>query len=782
MGRGADGFENGRPIPVFGGEAAFMKGMKNIRAAVLCSLVFSGVLFVYAGTWKNYTCMKAVRALASSNSKIWAATGGGAFASTPADGTLKQYNNTEGVPSNDLTAIAVDTAQRVWAGASDGSVGVYDQTAGSWTTISAIKEADATYKSVRDFYQSGDTMFIATQIGVSVFRISQWGFGDTYKDFGLSSSAATRVAVQGGLLWVGTASGIASASLASQYLTASSAWTSYTLSSVLSSPAVTALTVFHDTLLVGTSSGAAFFAGGAFQSIGELSGKNIVNFRISGGNLFVLCTVTSGFEIDSLSTLRSSAQSIASNSSFTASDFVVVPELSVGTSTSGIAEYNGSAWTTKRPNGPNSNTMPSIAVDANGVLWAGTLPNGGGTGFYRFDLSRDDTARWKIFTSSIYPILRKQGSLFDDYYWVSIGANGSVWVSSWGNGVVKVVDDVPQYVLNHYTKPSLPGAVVNDTNYVVSGGVAVDNEGNTWIANLNTYSAASVFELTSDSTAVSYPNKLNTSSAWFHALVIDQNDTKWMANSVPSDIKEKNLYYLNENNLISGTTNGWGVLTTNEGLPSNAILSLAVDLTGSVWIGTTLGAVIISDPLYPTTMTTAYALTGQVIQSIAVDAMNRKWVGTKEGVFLVTADATELLEQYSVDNTNGMLASNDVRSIAIDQTRGIVYFGTESGLTSLTMGIVQTQAEYTNLKIYPNPYFLPNSNTLTIRNLMPDSRIKILTVSGVLVAQFDAQGAGQASWDGKNSRGSLVPSGIYIIVASTQSKKVVTGKVAVIRR
>ena len=767
-----------------------MKKIKNFQTILLCLFLPGASLSLHAQTWKNYTCMKSVQALTVSNSTIWAATGGGVFSYTPSSGTIMQYNNSEGVPSNTLTAIVVDTAQRIWVGGSDGSIGVYAQNGGSWTTISDIKNIDPTIrpqKSIQDFFVSGDTMFVATQFGVSVFRISEWGFRDTYANFGFSSSpTVTRVAVQGGRIWVGTTSGIASASLTFPYLTASDQWTTYSLSHLFSSPSVTALAVYDNTVIVGTSSGAAAFIYNVFQPIRNLNGKNIVKFRVSEDkrSLYVLCAVSSGFEIDSLASLQSSVQTIASNSSLPVNDFVVSPGVYVGTSASGISKKNGVVWDTIVPNGPNSNTMTSLAVDPSGVLWVGTLPNGGGTGFYRFDLSRSETDRWKIFTSSMYPIMRLMhyNSIFDDYYRISIGANGTVWVSSWGDGVVEVVSDTIKRKYNYYSKPSLPGAKADNPTYVVTGGVAVDNEGNTWIANRDEYSSQSIVKLTGDSTALYFPNALNPSAAWFHDLVIDQYDTKWMANSVPSDIKEKNLYYLNEKDSLPGTFHGWGVLTNSDGLPGNAVLSLAMDLDGSLWVGTSLGAAIISDPSNPSgSISTAYALTGQMVQSIAVDAMNRKWVGTKEGAFLVSADGTELLQQYSVENTGGMLANDDVRSIALDPSRGIAYFGTENGLSSLTIGVVQTQTSYTKLKIFPNPYLIPNGNLLTIHNLTPNSTIKILTVSGILVTQFDAQGGGQAVWDGKNFRGAYVPSGIYIIVAFTQDNKAVAGKVAVIR-
>jgi hypothetical protein len=124
-----------------------------------------------------------------------------------------------------------------------------------------------------------------------------------------------------------------------------------------------------------------------------------------------------------------------------------------------------------------------------------------------------------------------------------------------------------------------------------------------------------------------------------------------------------------------------------------------------------------------------------------------------------------------------------VRSIAIDQKRGIAYFGTEQGLSSLAIEPVQTNQSYSQLEVGPNPFILPSSQPLTIRNLVASSTIKIITVSGFLVTQFEAQGGGRAFWDGRDKNGAFVSSGIYFIVAFAENgSQTVTGKVAVIRR
>jgi hypothetical protein len=219
-------------------------------------------------------------------------------------------------------------------------------------------------------------------------------------------------------------------------------------------------------------------------------------------------------------------------------------------------------------------------------------------------------------------------------------------------------------------------------------------------------------------------------------------------------------------------------------MSDNKVLSLKLDLDGELWVGLGLGIVIIPDPFNPTFRNISFPLREQVIQSIAVDAVNNKWIGTKEGVFVINADGTQLVQNpITVSSTNKSLLSNDVRTIEIDQKRGIIYFGTEQGLSSLSIAPVQTNRSYSELQIGPNPYILPNDQLLTIRNLIANSTIKILTVNGSLVTQFEAQGGGRAFWDGRDKKGAFVSSGIYFIAAFTENgSQSVIGKVAVIRK
>lgn len=731
------------------------------------------------GRWKNFTDMKTVRGVAAMTDSVWSATAGGLFLYIPSSNRFVKFTNSDGLSSNDLTAVSLDGTGRVWVGSSDGYVNAFNAATGEWTEIRSIHESDQVAKKIRALLVRGDSLFIGTDYGISVLQISRKEFRDTYANLGFSTQAGVNdVKIYKNRIWAATDLGVATALLDAPNLSAPTSWTQYSVSNGLPSNTSTSISTLHDSVMVGTTMGAVMFDGKKFTPVASFANRPVIGMVARTNDVVFLTGDAGSFRLESVTSFSAPSTVIAVNSLFQASSIAVQPTSSTvwtGTALQGIARWTGS-WEYKVPNGPMSNLFSSVVVDEQGVLWAASGISGRGRGFYRYDPSAPEDSRWKNYTASTFPLMKS-----DDYYKVSLGASGSVWVSSWGKGVVEVFGDSIRRRLDQTTTPALAGSVPVDPSYVVVGGVAVDSKGNTWIVDRTAVNGYHLMELKASGTAIP---RTSISDGRFTNIIIDRYDTKWFANAEPSDKPTTGLYFFNEDSSVSGTAalGGWGTIDNSS--TSNTILSLALDLDGDVWVGTDLGVAIFTDPRNPFKSKSAYIpLRGQTIQAIGVDAVNNKWVGTKEGVNVLNSDGTQLLAQYSVLTTNGKLVGDDIRSIAFDQKRGIVYFGTEKGLSSLEVFPVQASRTMATLDLGPNPFLIPSVTPLTIRNLAAESSIKILSVTGALITEFKAQGGGRAFWDGRNKQGEIVPSGIYFVVAYAENgTQTSTGKIAIIRR
>jgi hypothetical protein len=80
---------------------------------------------------------------------------------------------------------------------------------------------------------------------------------------------------------------------------------------------------------------------------------------------------------------------------------------------------------------------------------------------------------------------------------------------------------------------------------------------------------------------------------------------------------------------------------------------------------------------------------------------------------------------------------------------------------------------------YPNPFDMTKYDRITIGPVPAGASLKIYTLDGMLVKILN-ESNGNVIWDGKNSKGSKVASGIYIWVAENGPEKKIE-KMTVIR-
>lgn len=212
------------------------------------------------------------------------------------------------------------------------------------------------------------------------------------------------------------------------------------------------------------------------------------------------------------------------------------------------------------------------------------------------------------------------------------------------------------------------------------------------------------------------------------------------------------------------------------------ILCMAEDHNGRVWVTSTDGVFEITDPVkFLTTKTinrikvprndgtnfADYLLDGICVSGVAVDSSNRKWLTTVgSGIYLVNEDGSEILEHF--DTSNSEVPTNDFYSVAVDPTSSKVYFGTTEGLVEYIGNSSPAAGDYSDVYAYPNPVRPDYTGWITVTNLMDNSLVKITDAAGFVLYSTTSEG-GMVTWDGCNSAGERVKTGVYYVWASQNS-------------
>lgn len=414
-------------------------------------------------------------------------------------------------------------------------------------------------------------------------------------------------------------------------------------------------------------------------------------------------------------------------------------------------------------------------VTANGIFYAtaGSVNTAwnyqyNGNGIYQFANNE-----WKNFN-------RFNGSLPDslmDFITMAVDpVDGSIWAGSFGGGLLHLKPD------GHYDvfKQNSPiKETIGDPGSYRVAGLAFDAENNLWISNFGASQPLHVKKADGNWRSFSVP--LNIANQTMAQIIIDDANQKWINSPLGNG-----LIVFNHGNDIDNTNDDqWRLYRAGRGngnLPSNEILSLAKDMNGFIWVGTSDGIAIIECPgeafssqgceaFIPVVQHgnfNGYLFKGQYVQGIAVDGANRKWIATNNGVWLVSDNGEKLI--YHFTENNSPLFSNDVKQVSIDGNTGEVYFATSKGIVSFRSTATAGGETNKDVLVFPNPVPPGYTGTIAIRGLVENAIVKIIEPGGRLIFETRALG-GQAIWNGRNYQGKQVASGAYIVLVNDDGRQ-----------
>lgn len=427
-------------------------------------------------------------------------------------------------------------------------------------------------------------------------------------------------------------------------------------------------------------------------------------------------------------------------------------------------------------NSPFSEESWEIVVD-NDQVWVAaggldpTLSNRfRGDGFWSFI-----NGEWTIYNRSNREELKGDNGDMLDFISVAIHpVNGKIYSGSYFEGLAEITVEEDQIVVYNELNSSLTEAT-GDPGRIRVSGLSFDDELNLWVSNNSSSSPISVFK--ADGTWQSFDPPGCSFNEIFD-VDVDPNGFKWFIIGTSS----AGVMVFDEGDMDDPSDDRCKTFTsTNSDLTTNNTNCLVADLEGDVWVGTTEGVIVFecggsafdqactgSQRFFEQDGFGAFLLETEDVQTIAVDGANRKWVGTRNGVFVLSPTGDEQIQRFTAENSP--LLDNTITDIAINQSTGEVFIGTNTGIISYQSDAVGGgNLNSSNIQVFPNPVRPEYEGPIAIKGLARDANVKITDINGRLVFETQALG-GQAIWDGRDYNGRKANTGVYLVFSTSNPR------------
>jgi ligand-binding sensor domain-containing protein len=753
--------------------------IKLFSFAVLFSISFvHSVCELKLDDWKTYTSMADVKSIdVDHEGKIWAGTSGGVFIYDGDVADIREFRNTEGLLSLNISCVSSNIIDKtVFIGSSDGVIQIYDLN-NEWKYITDIMNSDYSDASIYNIKFDSAYAYIGGGFGLSKFDLKDNVFVESVERFGDISTnmKVYDIFIDSEYIWVASDGGVARIGLDNSISNPKS-WELFPIGNSSIKSKVSYITLFKDSLFVASKNQIYKFEDSVFVQVqvtinnAEVTGMSVSN------NKLVYSTKTEVFDIENQSydyghyRLTNGIYNIHSESG----DKLIVMFRNNGFSIFGENEEENIL-----PNTPITNNFVNLDVDKKGRLWVATKSKAvdDGTGF----MMLDEKGSWTNFTNDY------DKNIFNNCLKINALDNGKIYVSTWGTGLLLLTENDGKFEVTRYDTSNSPltGAISDARGFVITGEVLEDDIGRIWIINYGEGNPGPLL-ICSDGTSGfnTYNNNISITERGYLEIAEDIWGTKWLGSH-----KSQGLFYYNDNRTTGDKADDvWGRLTkSNSSLLDNEQTAIVADKNGFIWIGTPSGLNFIYNSYSALTneninvSVERYYLKDQYIHDIYIDALDNKWIATNKGIWVLNEDGSEVLNEEILNSSNSPLIHDEVFSITSDASTGRMYFGTKYGLSSAKSLSVKPVTKY-DIKCYPQPFNPMIDDELFIDGLKENSDIRILTIDGYLVKALSAKGR-IAIWDGRDESGSLVSSGVYIVVSSSETTEGGgAGKFTVIRK
>jgi len=723
-------------------------------------------------SWQGYFSYNNIKDLTANSTTVFAASQNALFSKNVVTNLIKTTTTIDGLSGLSISATYYsENFKKRIIGYENGLLIIIDETDGSLIKKVDIinKQIPSNVKKINHFMEYNGLLYLSCDFGIVQFNLNTLQFGDTYFIGDVGGQISVRqTAIFNGFIYAATSNGIRKANAGSANLIDYNQW------SVINSGDWSSIEALGLELIAINRSGYIHrYNSNVFVGFLQLQ-ESVTDMRAVNNNLFIT-TPGSVFIYNNQMILNrhiSNIQVLDDRLNFTCAT-AVGDVIYIGTEENGVFSTSLSAsaiFENSTPNGPLRNDIFSLTVSPS-YTW---IVYGNYDFQYNpypldsYGISKYSSGDWLNFSFSdvlnAFSITR-----------VIVNPNNEnlIYASSFFSGLLKIENDVASVLYNEKNSglESLTSTDPNSSDIRING-TAFDKSGNLWVTNSRIKNGLKVLKSNGQWQTFEISAILeNPEATNFSNIVIDKNNTKWIATS-----REGVIGFNESSNTFKKMT--IGVDAGN--LPVADVRSIAVDAKNQLWIGTTRGLRVLSNtgnfqsenqlkanPIIIIEDNLAQELLyEQFITSIVVDGANNKWIGTLDsGVFMISPNGQETKYHFTINNSP--LPSNAVNDIKINSKTGEVFIATSKGMISFKGTATDANENLNNVYVYPNPVRPGYTGTVKIAGLIDKANIKITDIEGNLVYETTSEG-GTIEWDTSAFGRYKVASGVYMIFISAQ--------------
>ena len=709
---------------------------------------------------------------------------------------------------NHLTDVGISTIATndniVYVGYSNGNIDIVDLSKLTTTNIPELKiHTSIENRAINQIYKYGQMLYCSTSCGVIVVNLNKNEISSRYLITTPNSPTINCLTICNDTIYVGTTNGLYYASVKNNILEDISEWTRHsTLTKNISD-----IANFDNNIFV------AMGSKGSANKIYRTNTNNATlqwevssyrNMSATSNALMMVATnqITTYDknlnQTETLSSLQISEDEEATDLSVYNAQLSENGTIAMATSQHGLVVATADGYADSYTiTGPIDNYSFSLAATSKGIYCSK-----GGVNLQYNNLSRDIGISFyhdNEWTNS------KDGQRDALIFAADPNCEDSVYMTTWGKGIYKIEDGK---LSTHYTaENSLLTDIFGGSNYTRTFAIAYNKRSTLFVAQAQADNGIIVKSPDGEWGGLSYPITDNQHSTT--KLIFTANDNGWLIiprnayaglfvfNTNGTDFDDSDDMYRGAATFSDPRCYDVLKIWNEDGeVISSKIYDIVEDKNNILWFATDVGVVTFSDdknifstskPIFEQVKVPRndgsnladYLLDGVKATALAVDGANRKWIGTSDnGVLLVSADGSEILEQFT--ESNSPLPSDDITSIVVDPMSSEVFFATTLGLVSYRSDAIEPAEKLSNIKIYPNPV-RPQNTEVRMTGFTDGALIKITDINGRLLKATQSVG-GMATWNCSKLDGSRASTGVYIVWATnTDGTEKAVGKILVVK-